>query len=166
VAESYLAPDRIDVLSFSLRFATGITARFSYSRVDARTAHRIAAIGATGTAEVTLEPVRRLSLFGGHSGLPDAAGPRSGCDVLTVGLPCVDPWRALCEQFVREARGPRARFGRDRSSAAVIGVLEMVERSLASGNAQAALDGPARPPRLRLELHNRERVRREAGSGA
>jgi predicted dehydrogenase len=164
VAESYLAPDRIDVLSFSLGFATGITARFSYSRVDARPGHRIAAIGADCTAEVALEPVGGLSLFGGNSGLLDAASPLSGGDVLTVGLPYVDPWQALCEQFVRKARGPRAWFGCDPGSA-VVGVLETIERSLATGNVQAVLDGPARASRLRLDLHNHEGIRCGAGSG-
>jgi predicted dehydrogenase len=165
VGESYLTPDSIDVLTFSLGFATGITAHFSYSRVDARPIHRIGVIGTTCTADAELEPVGRLSLFGKHSGLAPA-GVLSGGDVLSVGLPCVDPWQALCEQFVREARGPRSRLRPDPGSASVVGILEGLERSLATGSAQAALDGPSRPLRPHLELHSQEGIRREVGSGA
>jgi predicted dehydrogenase len=165
VGESYLAHDSLDVLNFSLVFATGITAHFAYSRVDARPLHRIAAIGAACTAEAALEPVGRLSLFGGHSSRPHAPGALSGGDVLTVGLPCVDPWQVLCEQFVREARGSRSRLVPDPGSA-VVEVLEGLERSLASGGTQAALDGPSRPLRPRLELHSREGIGREVGSGS
>jgi predicted dehydrogenase len=137
--EAHGAPEsygglHLEVFRASLLFATGISAHLALSTVDAQSLDRVTVVGRTLTAvlEAARGGAESLSLYPrphDRAGLAigDGFALHAG-DVLTSRLPASDPLRVGCEEFVA---GVRTRFepqtGRD--AAAVVGVLEALERS-------------------------------------
>lgn len=122
-----------DLFRGRLGFATGISAHLVLSRLHADPVERVTVVGANLTAVLEHRSGgERLELYGGAPARAAATGRgeltlRPG-DVLIPALQHHDPVAALCDSFVA---GIRSRFephsGRD--AAAVVGVLESLQRS-------------------------------------
>jgi len=128
--ESHVHADVLETVVADLRFATGISAQLHLSGVDRATASRTSVVGSDLTAILDTSERRELALFGSATPAPaDENG--LGATVTFPPLTAADPLRTACEGFVAAVRS-RANLGGARESAAVVGVLEAIQRSCAS----------------------------------
>ena len=129
--ESHVHADVLETVVADLRFATGISAQLHLSGVDRATgvAH-VAVVGSELTAILDTGERRELALFGSATPAP-ADEDGLGATVTFPPLTAADPLRTACEGFVAAVRS-RANLGGARESAAVVGVLEAIQRSCAS----------------------------------
>jgi predicted dehydrogenase len=130
--ESYAGVEP-ETLRATLVFATGITAHLSVSTLDTQSLDRITVVGSRATAVAQLRSgADDLSLFAGASEVvghwDPSAFPLQAGDVLKPALPTYDPISMGCERFVAGIRSPfEPQTGR--GAAAVVGVLELLQRS-------------------------------------
>jgi predicted dehydrogenase len=135
--------DEVDVATFILRFATGITARVDVSLLDARPARRLAVVGSTATAVVDADRARPLTL---HYASPWTDAPaRTTGDVHSPAVARTDPVAVGCDGFVHAVRSAAARPPL-REAIVLVGVVAALQRSLAEGGAATS------PASLRPEL--------------
>jgi predicted dehydrogenase len=122
-----------DVAFCHLRFATGIEAELRLSCVEPAAAYELTAVGSRAMARFdALDAARPLTV---HEVEGDVVSPR---------LPAADPVREHCEQFLGAVSAPGAKSA-GRSGAAVVAVLEALERSLARGGTREAIGAPGAP---------------------
>jgi predicted dehydrogenase len=125
--ESHVRTDVLETVLADLRFATGISVQLHLSGVDRATTSRIAVVGSESTAVLDGELRRELALY--SSAL--RSSPDEGVQGTTVTFPPLveaDPLRTACEGFVAAVRS-RANLSGARESAAVVGVLEAIQRA-------------------------------------
>jgi len=145
--EAYLQPGVADVVCCYLRFATGISAQLHLSWLDAHQRSSLTLVGSECAAVIDdLHPERQLTLYKkdattaptGEFG--DYAQWRLG-DIVCPPLPYEEPLRLECEHFISAVRSPGLARARASRAAAVVGVLEALQRSLANGGASESLEG-------------------------
>jgi predicted dehydrogenase len=131
--ESHVRADVLETVVADLRFATGISASLHISGVDRAPAARLTVVGSQLTAVVDAEERRELALYGSSMPAPpDEDG--LGSTVTYPPLTAADPLRTALEGFVAAVRS-RANLGGARESAAVVGVLEALQRACSSQSA-------------------------------
>lgn len=137
--EAYIQDGVADVVFCYLKFATGITAHLHLSRLDPQELRRLTVVGSRAMAVIDdLEPERKLTVhekaLGVASGSPDeeAAQVRVG-DILSPPMSADDPLRLQCETFVSSVRSHFAPPPGARAAAAVVEILDALQRSLDQG---------------------------------
>jgi hypothetical protein len=100
------------------------------SGVDRATTSRIAVVGSESTAVLDGELRRELALFSSALRSPSDEDAL-GTTVTFPSLAQADPLRTACEGFVAAVRS-RASLSGARESAAVVGVLEAIQRACAA----------------------------------
>ena len=132
--ESYLQPDRLDVVFAHLRFATGITAHLQLSRLDPHHVSRLTVVGSRAMAVLDdFETERRLTIHEKAVGAVAGAGA-----IISPFVSREDPVRSECERFVSAVRSPFARRGAA-PAPVVLEILEALDRSVARGGAPEGL---------------------------
>lgn len=143
--ESYIQPGVADVAFCYLKFATGISAHLHVSWLDPHTLRRLTVVGSEGMAVIDYtETERKLTLYektatprpiGDHG---ESVELRFG-DITCPSLPADEPLRVECEHFVSTIRSGAFRSSRAQESAAVVEILEALQRSLdGDGTAESA----------------------------
>jgi predicted dehydrogenase len=133
-----------DIAFCHLRFATGIEAELRLSRLEPQPTLRVTAVGSKGMS-VLDELGGRLPLTI-HKIARDGDGTTRSGDVVAPRLPEAAPLRDLCEHFLATVSAPGLASDTGRSGAAVVAVLEALQRSLEQGGtrvATGAQDAPA-----------------------
>jgi predicted dehydrogenase len=129
-ADEYGQPGLADVILAALTFATGIRAHIHLSWLEARRTRRITAVGSERTAILdNAESERRLTLW--------ERDPLA--DVISPGLAAVEPLRVECEHFLAAVRSGAEAVAGVREAAAVVNVLEALQRSLERDGAPEAV---------------------------
>jgi predicted dehydrogenase len=152
--DCYMHEGATDVASCYLRFATGIAAYMHLSCLDAHDIERLAAVGSEGTAVIDDKKTqRKLTMYEKRVASPGASGSsecpdvQSG-DIVSPRLPAGNALRLQCEHFTSSVRSGSARSSA-RAGAAVVAVLESLQRSLdAQGSTETLADRPLPPNRL------------------
>jgi predicted dehydrogenase len=135
--------DGADVAFCHLRFATGIEGELRLSAVEPARTQRLTAVGSRGMAVFDeLDAEHPLTL---HETAEDAGGAPSRGDAWAPRLPRTDPVRAYCAHFLAAASAPGSVSGGGRDGAAVVAVLEALQRSLERGGTREAI-GPVGEP--------------------
>jgi len=135
--ESYVQGGIHDVVFCYLRFATGISAHFHLSWLDPHTVRRLTAVGSERMAVIDdMEIERKLTIHDKSATLRRTENlgeyvQVSIGDISCPRLPDDEPLRLQCEHFVSAVSSGRASGARE--SAAVVGVLEALQRSLDGG---------------------------------
>jgi predicted dehydrogenase len=142
---SYEESGIIDVVSCQLAFATGIAAHIHLSLLDPRRVSCITAIGSKAAATFDDGPRERALTLRQRSG--DIVSPRLTDD---------EPSRLECEHFLNAVRSPAEARATPREGAAMVSVLEALQRSLDNGAAPTPVHGG---PRARTPV-------RASGGGA
>jgi predicted dehydrogenase len=131
-----------DVAFCHLRFATGIEAELRLSCVEPAPAQRLTVVGSHGMACFdALDAGRPLTVY---ETVADAGGAPCCGDVVSPRLPVADPLLAHCEHFLAAVSTPGA-TGTGRGGAAVVAVLEALQRSLERGGTREAIGAPDEP---------------------
>jgi predicted dehydrogenase len=131
-----------DVAFCHLRFATGIEAELRLSCVEPAPTRRLTVVGSHGMACFdALDAERPLTVYETAEGADGAPCPG---DVVSPRLPAADPLIAHCEHFLAAVSAPAAP-GNGRAGAAVVAVLEALQRSLERGGAREAIGAPDEP---------------------
>lgn len=124
--DSFAQPGVTDAVTATLTFATGIRAQLHLSRLEATRTRRLAVVGSSRTAVFDdVEPERKLTLYDRDPG-GDVISPKVAAD---------EPLRLECEAFLQAVRSPGAANPGAREAAAVVNVLEALQRSLDRGGA-------------------------------
>jgi predicted dehydrogenase len=144
----YAALDAVDVdVAFChLRFATGIEAQIRLSRLEALETRQITAVGSRAMAvfdEVDRQRPLVLYKCGDRAAGEDPPGPAEVApgDAVAPHVPGERPLRSLCEHFLAATIRPAERWPGGREAAAVVAVLESLERSLARGGRPEPIGG-------------------------
>ena len=149
---SYLQGARPDVAFCHLRFPSGTSAHLHVSSIDAHTVRRLAVVGSRRMAVVDdLRIDQQLTLYDGsaHRRRDEASStryPRFG-EVVAPSLPGDDPLRLECEHFASTVRSASYSAGNSTAGAAVVRVLDSLQRSLDSAGTAVALDHAPAPKR-------------------
>jgi predicted dehydrogenase len=130
---SYSEPGVHDVLFCQLLFATGVAAHLHLSLLDAQRVSCVTAVGSKGAATFDDGPAERALTIRRFSG--ELTSPHLTDD---------DPTRLECEYFVNAMRSPSEARSMPREGAAVVSVLEAVQRSLDNGGAPTPVHGELR----------------------
>jgi predicted dehydrogenase len=150
--ETYVRAGMADVVFCDLVFATGIVAHLHLSWLDANLARRITAVGSRRTAVFDqLEVKRTLTLYehGPVGEDPDALG-RFG-EIVCPRVSQDDAVRLQCDAFLARIRSSGEDLSGARQGAAVVNVLEALQRSLERDGAaegSVRLGDPAKVVRL------------------
>jgi predicted dehydrogenase len=135
------ASDGADVAFCYLRFATGIEAELRLSSVEPAAVQRLTVVGSRGMATFDALAEHALTV---HETAEDVGGaPRRG-DIVSPRLPATDPERAHCEYFLGSVAASGA-TGAGRTGAAVVAVLEALQRSLERGGTREVIGPPGEP---------------------
>ncbi len=146
--DSYLQPGVHDVLFCHLRFATGVNAYLRLSWLEPHPTRRLAVVGSRRTAVIDeFEPERKLSIYQRpvlqqSFGLM-ANGAVPAGDLVCPELPSDEPLRLECEHFASIVRDGTLMAGNAPAGAAVVHVLEALQRSLEADGAAVAPSGTA-----------------------
>ena len=125
--DAYLQPGRADIVSASLAFATGIRADLRLSWLEPVRTRRLTVVGSRRTAVIDeRDRERPLSVYD--------RDPRG--ELVSPRLETVEPLRAECERFVAAIRSSKELVAGGREGAAVVNVLEALQRSLDRGERQ------------------------------
>jgi predicted dehydrogenase len=119
--DAYLQPGVTDVISASLTFATGIRAHARLSWLEPLRTRRLTVVGSRRTA--VFDDTDRDRPLTVHDGKPQG-------EIVSPRLPTEDPLRAECERFVAAIRSSQEVVAGGREGAAVVNVLEAIQRSL------------------------------------
>jgi predicted dehydrogenase len=148
--ESYVQPGVADVVFCYLKFATGIGAHLHLSWLDPHKIRRLTAVGSQRMAVFDdMELERKLTVYEKSAALPkpesfgeyvqvrfgDIISPRVGND---------EPLRVECEHFLTTIRAPGGNGFTAREGAAVVTVLEALQRSLESNGLSQVVRGDER----------------------
>jgi predicted dehydrogenase len=132
--ESYVRDGMHDVVFCYMKFATGISAHLHLSWLDPNTVERLTVVGSDRMAVLDdLAPELKLTVHDKSvtrrmaDARADAVDASAG-DIRSLRLPADDPLRLECEHFVSLVRSARSSGARE--AAAVVGVLEALQRSL------------------------------------
>lgn len=145
-AQSYLSSSMPDVIFAELRFATGIGAYLHLSSRDRQRVERLAVVGSEGTAVADASAGERaLELYlGPVDGAVDAGPAAERPTSLTYRIAPANPLRAACARFVSCVRSHgEPNHGRD--GAAVVAVVEALERSMVHGGITEGVEDRSRP---------------------
>jgi predicted dehydrogenase len=124
VGDAYVQPGAADVVAASLSFATGIRVHLLLSRLEAFRTRQLIVVGSRRTIVLDEDDAQRTLCV--HDGDPEG-------EVVSPRLPPEEPLRAECEHFLAAVRSSaRLPFG-PREGAAVVNVLEALQRSLERG---------------------------------
>ena len=114
-----------DVAFCHLRFATGVRAQLSISSLEPQESRRLTVVCSHGTAVLDeLRPQQPLTLT-------DATADA----LISPRLDDWDPARSRCEEFLATVRSPGHSTQTGRAAAAVVAVVEALQRSLDCGGA-------------------------------
>jgi len=151
----YTAPHAVDVAFCRLRFATGIEAQIRLSRLEPLETRQITAVGSRAMAVFDeVERQRPLVLYqrGDAAAADDPPTPADAApgDAVALHVPGERPLAGLCEHFLGATLRPAERWPGGREAAAVVAVLESLDRSLARGGRPEPIGdtpaGPGHPP--------------------
>lgn len=132
-ADAYLQPGVADLVSASLTFATGIRAHVQLSWLEARRTRRLTVVGSERTAVFDgMDAERRLTFY--------------GSEIVSPLLPQEEPLRVECEHFLGLVRSSAEPVAGVREAAAVVNVLEALQRSLDREGASEAVGGSGLAP--------------------
>jgi predicted dehydrogenase len=149
--ESHVRSDVLEAVVADLRFATGISVQLHLSGVDRAATSQVTVVGSDSTAVLDSERKRELAIYSSSSlALSDDEG--FGTTVTFPSLSASDPLRTACEGFVAAVRS-RANPGGARESAAVVGVLEAIQRACATHGDAEPLAQPGET--AVIQLHGR-----------
>ena len=112
---------------------------------------RVAVVGSDSTAILDGEMRRQLALYDSATPAP-SEHDGLGATVTYPPLPTTDPLRTACEGFVAAVRS-RASLSGARESAAVVGVLEAIQRACSTQSAVEPAGLTADP--AVIQLHGR-----------
>jgi predicted dehydrogenase len=156
--ECYVQPGVADVVFCYLKFATGISAHLHLSWLDPHKMRKLTVVGSKRMAVFDdMELERKLTLY------DKSATPRrtetfgeyvhvSFGDVFSPRISNEEPLRLECEHFLSSILSPAESFAGTRAAAAVVHVLEALQRSLDSGGVPQPVAGTGvlgpRYPRL------------------
>jgi predicted dehydrogenase len=133
--ESYIQPGVEDVLFCHLNFATGISAHFHLSWLDALNVSRLTVVGSRRMAVFDeLEPERKLTVHHKSAVLRHAESGGSvvhvtSADIQSLRLDRHEPVRLQCDQFLMSVRSPLD-LAPARHAARVVSVLRALQNSL------------------------------------
>jgi predicted dehydrogenase len=149
--------DGADVAFCHLRFATGIEAELRLSCVEPAPARQLTAVGSRGMARFdALDAARPLTV---HETGTDADGAACPGDVVSPWLAAADPVRDHCEHFLAAVSAPSTATGKPGPThpAAVVAVLEALQRSLERSGTREAIGAPGAPIAgvIRLPIRSR-----------
>jgi predicted dehydrogenase len=134
--ESYVQPGIADVVFGYLRFATGIGAHLHLSWLDPHKMRKLTAVGSKRMAVFDdMEVERKLTIY------EKSAAPRPSDtfgeyvqvrfgDIISPRVGNEEPLRLECEHFIAAVRSGTAPIAGGREAAAVVSVLETLQRSL------------------------------------
>jgi predicted dehydrogenase len=153
--DSYLQGAQPDVAFCHLRFPSGTSAHLHISSIDAHTVQRLSVVGSRRMAVVDdLRIDQQLTLYEGsahrHRDESGSRYPRFG-EVTAPQLPGDDPLRLECEHFASTIRSSSYSAGNSTAGAAVVRVLDSLQRSLDGAGTPVPLGhapAPSRPPAL------------------
>ncbi len=135
---SYRDERSADVAFCHLRFATGIECELQLSSLEPRETRRLTAVGSAGMG--VFDELHRERMLTFYDRRPvDLSGARRDDQEAWVSATVSparcgeDPLRAQCEHFATAVRSPGESRACGREAAAVVAVLEALERSLARG---------------------------------
>jgi predicted dehydrogenase len=150
--ESYARADQFETIVADLRFATGISAQLHISGVDRRESTRISLVGSEATGLLDSDATRELALHRDTNEAWSGQGRRDA-SISYPALPTSEPLRVACESFVAATRS-QTNPGADRAAAAVVGVLEVMERAADTGLAAVSRNDadPAEAPVIHLHV--------------
>jgi predicted dehydrogenase len=135
--DAYGQPGALDVVLASLTFATGIRAHIHLSWLEAQRTRRLTVVGSERTAILDdAEPERKLTLWQ-RDPLGDVVSPR---------LAPEEPLHAECEHFLAAVRSRAEPVAGVREAAAVVNVLEALQRSLERDGASQVVRGAQSAP--------------------
>ncbi len=148
--EAYVQNEIADVVFCYLKFATGISAHLHLSRLDPQELCCLTVIGSRAMAVIDdFEPERKLTIH--QKAVESGRGQAGVGDIVSLFVPRDDPLRLECEKFVSAVRSPFAR-PTAAPAAAVVEILEALQRSLDQGGAAEALIAKVSAPVERLAL--------------
>jgi predicted dehydrogenase len=160
--DCYLQDGIADVVFCHLRFPTGITAHLHLSWLDPHKLRKLTVVGSERMAVVDdMEAERKLTIYENSAIVPrtenygEYVQVRFG-DIICPRLPNDEPLRLECEHFVAGIRSASPAAASSREGAAVVRVLESLQRSLDLDGATVAVH--------QHEIWKRPRVLRVAGS--
>jgi predicted dehydrogenase len=148
--ESHVRSDVLEAVVADLRFATGISVQLHLSGVDRAATSQVTVVGSDSTAILDAERKRELAVYGSSSLV--ASDDEVGTTVTIPSLAPADPLRTACEGFVAAVRS-RANPGGARESAAVVGVLEAIQRACATHGDAEPIGQPGET--AVIQLHGR-----------
>jgi predicted dehydrogenase len=152
--ETYVQNERADIVFGYLKFATGISAHLHLSCLDPQELSRLTIVGSRAMAVIDdLEPERKLTVRQKAVDL-DQPGHRTlagAGDIVSPFVPRDDPLRSECEKFVTAVRSPFA-HPTAVPAAAVVEILEALQRSIGLNGAAEALIAKVSAPVERLTL--------------
>lgn len=146
--ESHVRGNVLETVIADLRFATGISVQLHLSGVDRATASNLAVVGSESSAILDAERSRQLAIHGTTSLATDEQG---GTTITFPSLGPSDPLRSACEGFVAAVRS-RANLGGARESAAVVGVLEAIQRTCAASTQAEPMPPPGETAVIQLHV--------------
>ena len=151
--ESFLHRELVDVVFCYLRFATGIAAHLHLSCVDVQVARRLTVVGSKRMAVFDdAQLLRRLTVHqrahrGRRTHLYEESELASLGEIVTPRLANEEPLRLQCEHFLTGIHAAAESLSA-RQGAALVNVLEALERSLAEGGAPMSVAARAKPEPL------------------
>lgn len=141
----HVEPEVEDVVTGTLRFGNGVDAHIHLSRLDPQGVHRLTIVGSKKTAVVDeAARDRRLTL---HADVVQPSGSQGAHrrvrrgDVVSPRIPSAKPEQLECDHFLAAIRAGRHAATRPGRPAAVVRVLEALQRSVERGG----LPQPVRP---------------------
>lgn len=156
--DCYLQEGVADIVFCHLRFANGVTAHLHLSWLDPHKYRKLTVVGSKRMAVVDdMENERKLTIYESNAVVPRTASfgeyvqVRFG-DIVCPRLPTDEPLRLECEHFVAGIRSSSPGLASSREGAAVVHVLEALQRSLDRGGATVRLDDRFVPGGARLRV--------------
>ena len=156
--DCYLQEGVADIVFCHLRFASGVTAHLHLSWLDPHKYRKLTVVGSKRMAVVDdMENERKLTIYENNAVVPRTASfgeyvqVRFG-DIVCPRLPTDEPLRLECEHFVAGIRSSSPGLASSREGAAVVHVLEALQRSLDRGGATVRLDDRFVPGGARLRV--------------
>ncbi len=144
--DCYLQPNVADVVFCHLRFATGVTAHLHLSWLDPHKLRKLTVVGSKRMAVVDdMENERKLTIYESSAVIPRTANfgeyvqVRFG-DIVCPRLPGDEPLRLEAEHFIAGIRSASPAVASSREGAAVVHVLQALQRSLDRNGATVRLD--------------------------
>jgi len=144
--DCYLQEGVADVVFCHIRFATGITAHLHLSWLDPHKYRKLTVVGSKRMAVMDdMENERKLTIYESNA----VVGPKADFgeyvqvrfgDIVCPRLSNDEPLRLECEHFVAGIRSADPARSSSREGAAVVHVLEALQRSLDRGGATVRLD--------------------------